>query len=139
MQTLHVLRRIEYHFFAIGSHQIIPILQREGLHHPIGEAGNRNFQSEASILIQLNCIFLQLFPVLRAFLRVQPRFLEHILVIVEHDGAALERNTVCMPLRLRIGEKGRIEIRQILLAAFFLDEIIQRNDRVHIQQAEQLG
>ncbi|MNC13184.1 hypothetical protein D3C75_609190 [compost metagenome] len=138
LESLDVLRSVEHYFFAVRSHQIVAVLQREGLKHPIGVAGHRNLQPPLAVTCQLDRIFLHLCPGCRRLLRVQSGSLELILVVIQNDGAALERNTVGFALCLGILHKSRIEVRQISVSSLLLYELVQRNNRIHIQQAEQL-
>ena len=77
-----------------------------------------------------------LVPARRRLFRIEAGVLEGVLVPVQHDGRALERNAPGLAVDLAVGHERRIEILEPRLVA---DKAVKRHDGVLVHQREDVG
>ncbi len=142
-KPLHRFGGVEIHLVAVAVHQVFPVLlQRKGLEHPVRVAGGWDFDAGAPGLLELFRIGHQLIPGGRRLFRVEPGFLEGILVVIKNDRAALERDSPGFSLRLCVQQESGVKVVDQLFGVLFAVVLRHRVDihnRVHVEQREQVG
>jgi hypothetical protein len=93
---------------------------------------------DASRLVSF-CVVGHLLPRRGRFIGIEAAFLEHFLVVVKDDGRALERNAPRLASRLAVLHERRIEALEPRLVVRRLDEIVERLDRILVDQRVHVG
>src|SRR3954469_25903260 len=122
---------------AVLVHQVLPVLAREGLEHPVGVAGGGHAHAPARdvtggvLLHELRRHALHLGPGGGRLLWVEAGFLERLLVPVKDDGRALERDAVGLALVGAVRHQRRVEGLQPLPVGA---DVVEGDDHVLLEQ-----
>ena len=125
---------------AFPVHEILAVLSRERLEHPVRVAGGGDHHAPARhvargvLFHQLPRHLRHLVPGGRRLLRVEPGFLERILVPVHDDGRALERDAVHLALVGAVRHQRRVERLQPCFVRGGAGDVVERQDHVLLEQ-----
>jgi len=137
-------RLVEVSPVAVLVHQFLTVLDAQRLEHPVGIARGGDVEAPAGHVARgvLLGQFLghgdHLVPGRRRLVRVQPHFLEGVLVVVHHDRGALERDSPGLALGLGVRHQGRVKGGEPLLVFRGGGEIIEGDDDALIDQLENI-
>ena len=141
-----VLQRLDHFglvvvgFGAGGVHQVDAVLDGERLEQPVRETRRRNLHAPLRhpprrvALGELLRVLGLLLPVGRRPVGIESRFLEGLLVVVEDDRRALERNAPRLAAGLAVLHERRVEALEPGLVVRRLDVVVEGNDRVLVDQ-----
>ena len=126
-------------------HQVDAVLDGERLEQPVREARRRDLHAPLRDLAarvalgELLRVLGGLLPGPRRLVGVEPGLLEELLVVVHHDRRALERDAPRLAVGLAVLHERRVEALQPRAVVVGLDQVVERDDRVLVDQREHVG